>query len=51
MAKGNSTVEDAFTTIRIRRFDHDRLMALRRANETHWEVIRRLLDSHDLRED
>ena len=32
MAKGES-VETAFTTIRIRRFDHDRLMALRRARD------------------
>ena len=49
MAKGES-VETAFTTIRIRRFDHDRLMSLRRARETHWEVVRRLLDEKDLRE-
>ena len=49
MAQGES-VETAFTTIRIRRFDHDRLMSLRRARETHWEVVRRLLDEKDLRE-
>ena len=49
MAKGES-VETAFTTIRIRRFDLDRLMSLRRARETHWEVVRRLLDEKDLRE-
>ena len=41
--------QDAFTTIRIRRFDHERLMSLRRrADEPHWEVLRRLLDEKEL---
>tara|TARA_B100000214_G_C23575860_1_gene449535 strand:- start:60 stop:248 length:189 start_codon:yes stop_codon:yes gene_type:complete len=44
----SSTDQDAFTTIRIRRFDHERLMALRRMDESHWEVLRRLLDEYQL---
>ena len=44
MAEGSSD-KDAFTTIRIRRYDHERLMALRRrADESHWEVLRRILN-------
>jgi hypothetical protein len=50
MAESNSD-QDAFTTIRIRRFDHERLMALRRIDESHWEVLRRLLDEQQLRSD
>jgi hypothetical protein len=45
----NSNDPDAFTTIRIRRFDHERLMNLRRVDESHWEVLRRLLDKNQLR--
>lgn len=48
MAGAESSVEDAFTTIRIRRYDHDRLMSMRRPKESWWEVVRRLLDAHDL---
>ena len=48
MASNDSSVEDAFTTIRIRRFDHDRLSNMRRPRESWWEVVRRLLDAHDL---
>ena len=48
MASNESSVEDAFTTIRIRRFDHDRLSNMRRPKESWWEVVRRLLDAHDL---
>ena len=40
--------DDPFTTIRIRRYDHERLSSLAQPTETHWEVIRRLVDAYML---